>query len=183
MLYFTQRDIRMEKKLIKKVASNIEENGIVGIRPMLMKKLQMTERVKVGVMGDSMSGKSSLIEALGGDVQSMVNKYTGRVQSCYQPTNIASTLADNVIFTELPGLADSGRYSAENYANTVDLDEFDILVMLTATWFKKKHINFVSLEDKEIIYVRTKVSWNCMKPEQDLVDFVHAKINVVQIAQ
>jgi hypothetical protein len=29
--------------------------------------------------------------------------------------------------------------------------------LLTATWFKKKHINFVSLEDKEIIYVRTKV--------------------------
>jgi len=156
MLYFTQRDIRMEKKLIKKVASSIEENGIVGVRPMLMKKLQMTERVKIGVMGDSMSGKSSLIEALGGDVASMVNKYTGRLQSCYQPTNVTSTLANNVVFTELPGLADSGRYSAETYANTVDLDEFDVLVMLTATWFKKKHINFANL-DKEIIYVRTKV--------------------------
>jgi len=154
MLYFTPRDIRMEKKLIKKVASNIEENGIVGVRPMLMKKLQSSEKVKIGVIGDSMSGKSSLIEAFGGDVQALVNKYTGRAQSCYQPTNISSTLSDFVIFTELPGVADSGRYSADNYANTVDLEDFDILLMLTATWFKKKHVNF---SDKEIIYVRTKV--------------------------
>merc|ERR1711892_116450 len=138
---------------------SIEENGIVGVRPMLMKKLQMTERVKIGVMGDSMSGKSSLIEALGGDVASMVNKYTGRLQSCYQPTNVTSTLANNVVFTELPGLADSGRYSAETYANTVDLDEFDVLVMLTATWFKKKHINFANL-DKEIAVVN-KVRNHC----------------------
>ena len=69
MLYFTQKDIRMEKKLIKKVATNIEENGIVGVRPLLSKKLSNTERVRVGVVGDSMSGKSSLIQALGGDLQ------------------------------------------------------------------------------------------------------------------
>ena len=43
--------------------------------------------------------------------KALVNKYTGRVQSCYQPTNISSTLSDFVIFTELPGVADSGRYS------------------------------------------------------------------------
>ena len=66
---YTTVDIRMEKKLIKKVATNIEENGIVGVRPLLSKKLSNTERVRVGVVGDSMSGKSSLIQALGGDLQ------------------------------------------------------------------------------------------------------------------
>ena len=58
--------------ILNKVASNIEENGIVGVRPMLMKKLQSSEKVKIGVIGDSMSGKSSLIEAFGGDVQEAI---------------------------------------------------------------------------------------------------------------
>ena len=39
---------------------------------MLMKKLQSSEKVKIGVIGDSMSGKSSLIEAFGGDVQETI---------------------------------------------------------------------------------------------------------------
>ena len=83
-----------------------------------------------------------------------MNKYTGRVQSCYQPTNITSTLSDYVTFTELPGIADVGKYSAENYSKTVDLEDFDVLVVLTATWFKQKHLKF---SNRDVIYVRTKV--------------------------
>ena len=64
LLYFTERDIRMEKKLIKKVAAEIEENGVGGVKPMLTKKLNSLEKepVRIGIIGDSMSGKSTLIK-------------------------------------------------------------------------------------------------------------------------
>lgn len=41
LLYFTERDIRMEKKLIKKVAAEIEENGVGGVKPILTKKIDL----------------------------------------------------------------------------------------------------------------------------------------------
>jgi len=145
----------MEKKLIKKLASSIEENGVQEVRPMLEKKLKNDEKIRIGVIGDSMSGKSSLIKALGGDVSALVNKYTGRVQSCYQPTNVQSSLGDNVVYTELPGVAESGRFSAEKYSQTVDLEDFDVLIMLTATWFKSNHAKLMSNYD--VIYARTKI--------------------------
>ena len=64
LLYFTERDIRMEKKLIKKVAAEIEENGVGGVKPMLTKKLTSLEKepIRIGIIGDSMSGKSTLIK-------------------------------------------------------------------------------------------------------------------------
>ena len=64
LLYFTERDIRMEKKLIKKVAAEIEENGVGGVKPMLTKKLNSLEKepIRIGIIGDSMSGKSTLIK-------------------------------------------------------------------------------------------------------------------------
>ena len=64
LLYFTERDIRMEKKLIKKVAAEIEENGVSGVKPMLTKKLTSLEKepIRIGIIGDSMSGKSTLIK-------------------------------------------------------------------------------------------------------------------------
>ena len=53
---------------------------------MLMKKLQSSEKVKIGVIGDSMSGKSSLIEAFGGDVQEAIYRILSihRICSIYR---------------------------------------------------------------------------------------------------
>merc|ERR1711990_100408 len=112
-------------------------------------------------IGDSMSGKSTLIKALGGNITQSLSKFTGRIPTCYQPTNIHSKLNDNCIFTELPGISDTGKYSQQNYAKTVDLDELDIVLVLTTTWFKEKHCDFgkmISKDlEKKVIFIRTKL--------------------------
>lgn len=128
---------------------------------MLTKKLASLEKepIRIGVIGDSMSGKSTLIKAMGGNITQSLNKFTGRIPTCYQPTNIHSKLNDNCIFTELPGIADTGKYSYDNYSKTVDLDELDIILVLTTTWFKQKHCDFgknVGGKTK-VIYIRTKL--------------------------
>lgn len=163
LLYFTERDIRMEKKLIKKVAAEIEENGVGGVKPMLTKKLTSLEKepIRIGIIGDSMSGKSTLIKALGGNITQSLSKFTGRIPTCYQPTNIHSKLNENCIFTELPGISDTGKYSQQNYSKTVDLDELDIVLVLTTTWFKEKHCDFGKMISKDlkkkVIFIRTKL--------------------------
>ena len=112
-----------------------------------------------------------------------MSKFTGRIPTCYQPTNIHSKLNDNCIFTELPGISgnfsskstyffreslatineilDTGKYSQQNYAKTVDLDELDIVLVLTTTWFKEKHCDFgkmISKDlEKKVIFIRTKL--------------------------
>ena len=163
LLYFTERDMNLksEKKLIKKVAASIEENGVNSIKTMLLKRLNSTGKIKIGILGDSLSGKSTLIQQLGGLITAEVNKYTGRIATCHQPTHFYSKFNENAAFTELPGIADSGRYSAENYAKTVDLEDFDCFLVLSSTWFKKKHQAWskmlLSKYNKKVLFVRTKL--------------------------
>ena len=163
LLYFTERDMNLksEKKLIKKVAAEIEENGVSSIKSMLIKKLNGNGKIKIGILGDSMSGKSTLIKALGGLITQEVNKYTGRIATCHQPTHFYSRLNENCAFTELPGVADSGRYSAENYGKTVDLEDFDFFLILSSTWFKNKHSAWSTMlatkYNKKVLFVRTKL--------------------------
>ena len=56
---------------------------------------------------------------------------------------------------------DTGKYSQQNYAKTVDLDELDIVLVLTTTWFKEKHCDFgkmISKDlEKKVIFIRTKL--------------------------
>ena len=58
-LFLSERDLKMEKKLIKQVAGEIEENGLGGVKKMLRKKMNKwkSETINIGIMGESLSGK------------------------------------------------------------------------------------------------------------------------------
>ena len=92
MLFFTERDMNLksERKLVKKVAAEIEENGVSGIKNMILKKLNAHAKIKIGILGDSMSGKSTLIKALGGKMTHQINQYTKRIPTCHQPMHFYS---------------------------------------------------------------------------------------------
>ena len=55
----SERDLKMEKKLMKQVAGEIEENGVSGVKKILLKKMNKwkSEKIKIGIIGDSLSGK------------------------------------------------------------------------------------------------------------------------------
>lgn len=58
-LFLSERDLKMEKKLIKAVANEIEENGVGGVKKILRKKMNKwkSESINIAIMGDSLSGK------------------------------------------------------------------------------------------------------------------------------
>lgn len=165
-LYLSERDLKMEKKLTKQVAGEIDENGgngISGVKKILRKKMNKWkhEKINIAVMGDSMSGKSSLIKALGGLISTGTSKFSGRRQSCHQPTECVSNLNDSMSLWELPPISMSGKYSKANYLEACHAEMFDIFIICSSTWFKKDQISVaqeISDEfENNVIFVRTKL--------------------------
>lgn len=161
-LYLSERDLKMEKKLIKQVASEIEENGLWGVKKIIRKKINKwkSEKINIGVMGDSLSGKSSVINALGG-LTAAPNRLTGRRTSCHQPTECKSNLNEALSLWELPAISKSGKYSTKNYSEAVQADQFDFLFVCTPTWFKSHQIavaqELVDRCNVKVIFIRTKL--------------------------
>jgi len=161
-LFLSERDLKMEKKLIKQVAGEIEENGVGGVKKILRKKMNKwkSESLNIAIMGDSLSGKSSVISALGGLLASP-NKFTGRLASCHQPTECKSALNDSLSIWELPPVSMSGKYSKVNYLRSVEAQRFDVFLLCTPTWFKSHQIAVAEQLAKEhgrrCIFVRTKL--------------------------
>ena len=61
---------------MKQVAGEIEENGVSGVKKILLKKMNKwkSEKIKIGIIGDSLSGK----------VRKKPNKYL-RIIAIYFP--------------------------------------------------------------------------------------------------
>jgi len=162
-LFLSERDLKMEKKLIKQVASEIEENGVGGVKKILRKKMNKwkSESINVAIMGDSLSGKSSVIKALGGMLTQTPNKFTGRMASCHQPTESKSSLNDSLSLWELPAISMSGKYSKINYLKSVEAQKFDLFLICTPTWFKGHQIavaqQIINELNVKVIFVRTKL--------------------------
>lgn len=161
-LFLSERDLKMEKKLIKAVANEIEENGVGGVKKILRKKMNKwkSESINIAIMGDSLSGKSSVIKALGG-MLTAPNKFTGRMASCHQPTECKSTLNDSLSLWELPAISTSGKYSKINYIKSVEGEKFDLFLICTPTWFKSHQIavaqQIVAELNVKVIFIRTKL--------------------------
>ena len=102
-----------------------------------------------------------MIKALGGLISTGTSKFSGRRQSCHQPTECISNLNDSMSLWELPPISMSGKYSKANYLEACHAEMFDIFIICSSTWFKKDQISVaqeISDEfENNVIFVRTKL--------------------------
>ncbi|XP_034374389.1 interferon-inducible GTPase 1-like [Arvicanthis niloticus] len=125
--------------------------------------------LNVAIIGESGSGKSSFINALGGighEENGLAN--TGVVETTMERYPYKHPNMPNVVFWDLPGIGTT-EFPTSTYLEKMKFYEYDFFIIISATRFKKNDIDLakaISMMKKEFYFVRTKVDSDLRNEEE-----------------
>ncbi|XP_060559190.1 interferon-gamma-inducible GTPase 10-like isoform X1 [Ruditapes philippinarum] len=147
-------------------ANLIQCTNELGVLPGLMKyineniQIWKTRKLKIAIIGNSGTGKSSLINAISGlkpedkgAAQVGVTETTMEKQEYVLPSN------ENISLWDLPGVG-TQKFKKEDYFNAVNLKEFNAFMIVSASRFSENDVwlaNEILKHERYIFFLRTKI--------------------------
>ena len=130
----------------------------------------MTRKLKIAIIGNSGTGKSSLINAImgrkpgdEGAAQVGVTETTFGIQEYVLPSN------ENISLWDLPGVG-TQNFKKEDYLKTVKLETFDVFMIVSASRFTENDIwlatEILSYQSR-VLVIRTKIDVDLSNAESD----------------
>jgi predicted GTPase len=155
-------DIEFDEKCTNLLAKNIMKstNGqsILAVKEFARQKLIESvngTKVKVGVIGEIGSGKSTLIkEIFGGGFLDEPTSDNRKSISYKYPKH------KNITFTEIPSVTSTRRTDREDYMTKMKIGSFDLILLLTDTHIREWSMwlgRQLGEHDVPFFYVRTKI--------------------------
>jgi len=155
-------DIEFDEKCTNLLAKNImkSQNGqsITAVKQFARQKLLESvngHKVRIGVIGEAGSGKSTLIrEIFGGATLNEPTSDNRKSISYKYPKH------KNITFTEIPSVTSTRRTDREDYLTKMKIDSFDLILLLTDSHIREWSMWLGrQLTESEVpfFYVRTKI--------------------------
>ncbi|XP_060569510.1 interferon-gamma-inducible GTPase 10-like [Ruditapes philippinarum] len=150
-----------------------DEFGVLqGLMKYINENIQIwkTRKLKIAIIGNSGTGKSSFINAIRGlkpddegAAKVGVTETTMNKQEYILPKN------NNISLWDLPGVG-TQKFKKEDYLDAVDLKEFDAFMIVSATRFSENDVwlaNEILKHDSNIFFLRTKIDQDLNNEKSD----------------
>jgi len=146
-----------ERKLVKSLAEYIEDNEFREMNKIVRKRLKKWTKasMKVAVVGQSRSGKTSLIHALLGKNTDMEYRY---MDHSLKTQEYSSSLNRNLTISEIT-LPESNRIRDE-FLKEMNFSDFDFVILVTSTWFTETSMWITSYSQNNIIRYKSPSTQN-----------------------
>ncbi|XP_053398749.1 T-cell-specific guanine nucleotide triphosphate-binding protein 2-like [Mercenaria mercenaria] len=178
-----ENDFKMFQSFVNecKLDKCIEDLGILcGLMKYINEELQKWKerKLSIAVIGNSGTGKSSLINAIRGikaDEQGAAP--VGITETTIEKKQYAVPGNENIILWDLPGVG-TQTFKKEDYLKEMNIEQFDVFIIVSASRFSENEIWLAQHIVEQKIYmffVRTKIDIDLQNEKRDHPDQYNKK--------